>query len=164
MVDSTVIPYGCFTRFLVSFGPLARGGRRIGNDAHTNVELIDPPMTELRIVLLDNHLQEPILQPVALVGRHVVDLRYVVAHGEKALPARHGVSAHHGVSRCQGRPDVVRRAARRGVQFEALFAGDGWEAGLGEGCCEGFKEGAVRGRDLVVDFAGGGPDCVFLAD
>jgi hypothetical protein len=115
-------------------------------------------------VLLDNHLQEPILQPAALVGRHVVDLRHVVADGEEALPARHGVSAHHGVSRCQGRPDVVRRAARRGVQFEALFAGDGWKAGLGEGCCEGFEEGAVRGRDFVVDFAGGGPDCVFLAD
>ena len=94
-------------------------------------------------MLLNDHLQEPVLQPAALVGRHVIDLRHVIAHGEEALPARHGVRPHHRMGRCQGRADVVGRAARRRVQFEALFAGYSWEAGLGECRCESFEEGAV---------------------
>lgn len=128
----------------------------------TNIELILPPVAKLRVVLLDDHLQEPILQPAALVGRHVVDLRHVVAHGEEALPARHGVCPHHGVRCCQGRADVVGRAPRRGVQLEALFASDCGQTGLGECRREGLEEPAVGGGDFVVDFAGGGPDCVFV--
>lgn len=81
--------------------------------AHTNVELILPPMTELRVVLLNNHLQEPILQPATLIGRYIVDLGYMVAHGEEALPARHGVRSNHRVGCRQGSADVVGRAARR---------------------------------------------------
>ena len=64
--------------------------------------------------------------------------------------------------RCQGRADVVGRAPRRGVQLEALFASDCGQTGLGECRREGLEEPAVGGGDFVVDFAGGGPDCVFV--
>jgi hypothetical protein len=158
MVDRTVVPDGCYKQNSVRFGGLVR--RSVGNQ-RTNIEIILPPVTELRVVLFNNHLQEPVLQPAALVGSQVVDLRHVVAHGKKALPARHGVRPHYGMRSRQGRTDVVGRAARRGVQLETLFAGNRGQAGLGEGCGEGFQELAVGGGDFVVDFAGGGPDCVF---
>lgn len=162
VVDSTVIPYG-YSKHTKSASKYWRGEReRSEKSQHTNIKLPLPPEPELRIMLLNNHLQKPILQAPTLVGRHVVDLRHVVADGEEALPACDGVCAHHGMRRCQGLADVVRRAARGGVQLEALFAGYGWEAGLGEGCCEGFEEGSVGGGDFVVDFAGGGPDCVLF--
>jgi hypothetical protein len=118
-------------------------------------------VTKLRVVLLNDHLQEPVLQPATLVGRYVVDLRYVVAHGEEALPSRHGVRSHHWMGRCQGRANVVRRAAWRGVQFEALFARNRRETGLGKCRREGFEESAVGWGDFVVDFARRRPDCVF---
>lgn len=132
-----------------------------GNEVLTNIELILPSMTKLRVVLLNDHLQEPVLQSATLIGCYVVDLRNVVTYREEALPSRHRVGSHHWMGRCQGCADIVGRATRRRVQFEALFACNRRKTGLRECCREGFEEFAVGWGDLVVDLAGGRPDCVF---
>jgi hypothetical protein len=63
VVDGAIVPYGCSIpkKHSISFRALAKEWRGTGKVSHTNVELVLPSMTELRIVFLNDHLQEPVL-------------------------------------------------------------------------------------------------------
>jgi hypothetical protein len=57
VVDGTIVPYGYQKEHSISFERSRSGGKV----SHTNIILPLPPMPELRIVLLNDHLQEPVL-------------------------------------------------------------------------------------------------------
>ena len=47
------------------------------------------------------------MQPSTFVGRQVVDLFDMIAHGKQTLPPGDGIGAHHGVDGAKGSADIV---------------------------------------------------------
>lgn len=129
-----------------------------------DIVLVPPLESRLQLVVAVDEVQVPLEQPVALLVRQPVDVLHVPAHGENALPARHGVGPHQRVDGAQVRAHVFGRAARLRVQAEAVGVGDFVEALLRKGDGQGLEELLVGGRDLVVDFVAGCPEgvCGFL--
>lgn len=123
-----------------------------------------PPVADLQVVVLDDELDEPVEEVLRLGLAQPVDLLDVVAHGEDALPARHGVRADDGVDRLEELAHVLGGAPLGAVQLEAVALSRLVEARLGVGCREGVEEALQGLRDAVVDLVAGCPEGVWLVE
>ena len=93
------------------------------------------------------------MQPLALIGCHLVYAADMVTDPEKTLPPGNGIGANDGVDGAETIANVVRRSSWLGVEIKALIGGGLRVSGLGEGRREAFQELPVGGRNLVVDLA-----------
>lgn len=89
-----------------------------------------PTKPDLKIMVLNDELDEPIEEPLALGLGEPVDALHVVADGEHALPPRYGVRADHRVDGLEDLASVLGRAARRRVDLEVVPLGGFVEGGL----------------------------------
>ena len=105
-----------------------------------HVVWIRPPMPHLQVVILHNHLHEPVQQVPALGGTEAVDALAVLADGEDGFPARDRVRADDRVLGTEVGADVFGRAAGPGEEGEVVSGGGFAEARLGVGCREGVEE------------------------
>lgn len=81
-------------------------------------------------MVLIHQIQEPVEQLLALLFGYTVDMAYVTANGENALPAGDGVRPDNRVDGPQDLPDVLRGAAGLVVELEAVTLSRGGKAGL----------------------------------
>lgn len=88
----------------------------------TEIVRVLPPMSQLSIMFLDDHLQEPIVQPPAFIRGHVVYLYNVITNCKKTLPSGDGVSANDWVDGAERGSNVVWGPARLGVELISLLS------------------------------------------
>lgn len=119
-----------------------------------------PAVADLEVVVLDDEVDEPVEEVARLVVGEALDALDVVADGEDALPARHGVRADDGVVRLEGFPYVLGGPAHAGEDLEAVVRGRLVEDGLRAVRGQALEELLHRGREAVVDFVAGGPEGV----
>lgn len=112
----------------------------MGIELLTNIEGILPPMPQLSIMFLNDHLQEVIVQTLAFIRGHVVDALDVVPDAIKTLPPGDGVGANDRVDGGEGVANVVGGPAGLGVKLESLLSRGDWQSGLREGGSEAFKK------------------------
>lgn len=127
----------------------------------TNIVLVLPVESNLQIVVLVDKVEEPLEQVIALFLRQPVDVVGEAAHGEDALPARHGICSHDRMHGAQVGAHVLGRTTWRSIQLEAEAIGDVLEVGALEGGGQALEEFLVRLRDTVVDFIARGPQGIY---
>lgn len=113
-------------------------------------------------MVVNKQPHEPFQQLVTLCLGQVVDALHVMAYSEDRFPASDGIGADHGVHGFENLADVLRRAARLGVDLEVVLSGSFVEFGLRVGRREAFEELLIGLRDPVVDFVPGCPEGVCL--
>lgn len=67
----------------------------------TDIIGIVPTEADLEIVILDNQLGEPTLEPVALIGSQSIDLLYMQADGVDAFPTRDRIRTYDRMRRSE---------------------------------------------------------------
>lgn len=111
---------------------------------------VQPLVTDLQIVVIDEQSHEPCEESLTLLLSHVVNLGNVLAECEDGLPARDGVGADDGVDGFEELADVLRSTALSSEELEAVFLGGLVEARLGVGGGQGVEEFLVWFGDAVV--------------
>lgn len=97
-------------------------------------------------------VQEPLQQVLTFLLCHAVNVRYVSADREDALPSGDGVGSNYGMNSLELTSNVLWSSARLVVELEPLAFSNGVKVRLLKGCRERFKELLVRFADSIVDF------------
>jgi hypothetical protein len=97
----------------------------------THIVIVDPLVANLEIVILNDHLDEPVEQVLAFPLCHVVDVRNVTSHGEDALPSGDGIRADDWMYRFKRVANIVGRSSLARIQLEAMSHRASCVPGLG---------------------------------
>lgn len=90
-------------------------------------------MSQLRIMLFNNHLEKPIVQPSAFIRSYLVNFDNMVPNGKQTLPTSNGIGTNNRMHSAERRPDIVRRSTGLRVQLKSLFRGSYWQSSLCKG-------------------------------
>lgn len=81
----------------------------------TKIIRILPAMPQLTIMLLNNHLQEPIQKTLTLIRCKFIDTLAVIANCKETFPACHGVGTDDWMSCCERITHVVWGSSWLGI-------------------------------------------------
>ncbi len=123
-------------------------------------EIIDvlPAVADLKVVVLDNELGEPVEEVLGFSLAEAVDLSNVVANSEDTLPAGDRVGADDGVDGLKELADVLGGTTLSTVNLKAVAVSSLVEAGLGICGGQGVKEALDGLGDAVVDLVARSPE------
>lgn len=126
----------------------------------SNVVLRLPAETDLEVMVLDNKLDKPVEEVLALFLGKTMDLLDVMADGKDRLPACHRIGANNRVDRLEDIANILRSAALTCVDLKVVALGCIVEKGLSVVGRKSVEKAAESGRDAVVKLIARSPEGV----
>ena len=102
-------------------------------------------MSKLKVVVFDNHLQQPIGQTATFICSHLIDSSGVHPSAVQTLPSGHWVGSHHGVDGAEIAAYIVWRTTGLYMNLRLLLLGRLVVTWLRKCGRQGLQKSPIRG-------------------
>jgi hypothetical protein len=143
------IHYGC-PKWLSTKNQQLTSIHRISQQL-TNIIRIQPPESDLKIMICVNLRQKPIKQPLAFLFAHIINTPYMTTNWIDALPASDWIRADNWMLCLQFRPNILHGSSRLGIKLLSQLGCDLAEYRLLKCDAQCLEESLDGNTDAIVN-------------